>query len=330
MATVKGIYFCAQSSLDAVYGPEQLAAIARRLDIPNTLVVRENWREHRALLEDAGAIVSSWGGAILDEELLAAMPNLKIYFYGAGSIQGLMINSAWNRGIRITSAAAVNAIPVAEFVLAQTIFSLKRGWEYMQLAKADLPHVWQGDKPVQGMFGSKVGLVGFGVIARKIAELLRPFDVEVYASSLSPEEESGVAFVSTEEIFKTCDVVSLHLPSNEGTKGIIGRKLLDTMKPNSTLINTARGAIIDQPGLIEFLKARPDVFACIDVTEPEPPELGCPFFGLPNVVLTPHLAGSFGNERRRLGHFIVDEIDRYLAGQPLKGEITCEEAATLA
>lgn len=334
MGKVKGVYFCAQSSMDRVYGPAQRLEIADRLDIPDILVTRENWREHLALLERAEVIVSSWGGAILDDELLAAMPNLKMYFYGAGTIKELMTDAAWNRGIRITSAAIVNAVPVAEFVLGQTIISLKRGWEYMRLAKANASHLWHYNKPVAGMFGSKVGLVGFGSIARKTSELLRPFDVEVYASSLDTPEgfdhDLGVEFVSTEEIFRTCDVVSIHLPSNESTKGIIGRELLDTMKPGTTLINTARGAVIDQPELIEFLKIRPDVYACIDVTDPEPPEPDCPLFGLPNVVLTPHLAGSMGNECRRLGQFVLQEIDRYLAGRPLKGEITCEQAAALA
>jgi len=330
----KAVYFCAQNSMDRVYGPAQRMDIAQRLDIPDTLVTRENWREHLGLLREAEAIVSSWEGAILDDELLAAMPNLKVYFYGAGTIHELMTGAAWDRGIRITSAMSVNAVPVAEFVLGQTIVSLKRGWEYMQLAKANAAHLWHYNKPVPGMFGSKVGLVGFGAIARKTCELLQPFDVEVYASDLDipdgTDRELGVGFVSTEEIFRTCDVVSLHLPSNESTKGIIGRELLETMKQGATLINTARGAVIDQPELVEFLKTRPDVYACIDVTEPEPPEADCPLFNLPNVVLTPHLAGSMGNECRRIGQFICNEIDRYLAGRPLEGEITRELAATLA
>ena len=332
MDMVKGVYFCSPVSIERVYGAREQAAIAERLDMYEPLVTRENWRDHLGALGEAEVIVSSWSGAVLDDELLAAMPNLKMYFYGAGTIRELMTDAAWNRGIRITSAMAVNAMPVAEFVLAQTIISLKRGWEYMQLAKADSSHLWQCNKPVPGMFGSKVGLVGFGMIARKTSEFLRPFDLEVYASTLPPEPEGhpDTTFISTPEIFRTCDVVSLHLPSNGSTNGIIGRELLETMKPNATLINTARGAVINQPELIAFLKARPDVYACIDVTDPEPPEPGCPLFDLPNVVLTPHLAGSMGNECRRMGRFIIDEIDRYLAGQPLEGEISLESAATFA
>ena len=318
--------------MDLIYGPEQQAAIAQRLDIPDQLITRENWKEHLDLLAEAEVIVSSWYGGTLNEELLNAMPHLKMYFYGAGSIRWVMTEAGWERGIRITSAASINAIPVAEFVLAQIIFSLKQAWEYMSQARQIRPGVWNPIKPNKGMFGSRVGLVGFGNIARKVAELLRPFDVEVYASTLPPMPEGtpDITFTSTEEIFKTCDVISIHLPANESTHGMIGHKLLDTMKPNATLINTARGTVIRQTDLIALLQARPDIYACLDVTDPEPPEEGSPLLDLPNAILTPHLAGSAGNECRRMGDFIVEEIDRYLAGQPLKGEIAREQAAFLA
>lgn len=322
MDKVKGVYCCDHRCLGFVYGPEYRAAIARRLDISDTLVTRQNLQQHRDLLSEAEIIVSSWGGAVLDAELLAAMPRLKLYCYGAGSVHGLITDAVWERGIRITSAVALNAVPVAEFVVAQTIYSLKQGWKYMQMAKADSPDVWQFDKPVQGMYRTKVGLIGFGMIARKTAALLQHFDVEVYASSLYPDQTAGVTFISTEEIFRTCDVISLHLPLNESTTGLIGRSLLETMKPHATLINTARGAVVNQAELIEILRTRPDIHACLDVTAPEPPASDCPLFDLPNVVLTPHLAGSTGYECRRMGKFVVEEIDRYLAGQPLEGEIT--------
>ncbi len=334
MQKEKAVYFCAQSSMDRVYGPAERVAIAERLDISGTLITRENWREHLDLLKEAEAIVSSWGGAILDDELLAAMPKLEVYFYGAGTIKELMTSAAWDRGIRITNAVAANAVPVAEFCLAQIIFSLKHGWKYMQLAKADNPQLWQCNKPVPGAYRSKVGIVSMGEIARKTSRLLKPFELDVYASSSygTPElaSELGVTFTTMEEIFKTCDVVSIHLPSNERTRNLIGKELLGTMKTDSTLINTARGAVINQRELIDFLKERPDVTACIDVTEPEPPEKGCPLFDLPNVVLTPHLAGSMGGETRRLAEYMIEEIDCWLAGKPLQWEITRESAATMA
>lgn len=334
MELTKGVYFCSEASIERVYGDREKAAISERLDMYTHLITRENWREHLGALSDTEVIVSTWGGAILDEELLAAMPQLKMYFYGAGTIHELMTDAAWERGVRITNAVDANAIPVAEFCLSQILFSLKHGWKYMQIAKADNPQYWQCNKPVPGNFGSKVGIVSFGNIARKTCELLKPFDLKVVVSTNYQDtnlaQQLGVSYASSEDVFKTCDVVSLHLPSNEQTHHMIGKDLLNLMKPDSTLINTARGAIINQQEMIEFLKERPDVTACIDVTDPEPPESGCPLFELPNVVLTPHLAGSMGGETRRLAAYMIDEIDLYLTGKPLQWEISREDAAMMA
>ena len=94
------------------------------------------------------------------------------------------------------------------------------------------------------------------------------------------------------------------------------------MKPNATLINTARGAIIKESEMIEVLRKRRDLTAVLDVTDPEPPAADCQLLALPNVVVTPHIAGSMGTEINRLGRYIVDELHRYIAGQPLKWQIT--------
>jgi len=245
-----------------------------------------------------------------------------------------MTPAAWDRGIRITNAVEANAVPVAEFCLAQILFSLKHGWKYMQLAKEDHPKLWPESKPVPGNYGSKVGIISLGQIGRKTCELLKPFDLDVYAYSSRVSAETavrlGITLLSMEEIFKSCDVVSIHLPSNEETRNRIGKELLSTMKPGATLINTARGAVINQPELIEFLKERHDVTVCIDVTEPEPPEPDCPLFELPNVVLTPHLAGSMGGETRRMAEYMIQEIDRWLVDEPLRWEISREAAQTMA
>ncbi len=318
---------------DNVYSGPEGRAFEQLVDVADIRLTRDNWRQHKAVLRNVEVIISSWGGPIVDEEFLAAAPEFKLYLYGAGSIKGLMTDAAWARKIQIASACEANAVPVAEFVLSQIIFSVKCGWKYMQQAKADTPHAWL-NKPVVGMYRSKIGLVSFGQIARKTCELLKSFDVDVVVSSsyATPklEKELRIKFVSVEEIFKSCDVVSLHLPSNEKTNGLIGKELLSLLKPGATLINTARGAVINQPELIEFLKVRPDVYACIDVTDPEPPEPGCPLFTLPNVVLTPHLAGSMGQECRRLGGYMFQELERYLGGRPLQWAITRELASKIA
>lgn len=329
----KAVYFCWEQTWKDVYPRHVREDVEQRVDVADVLLTRDNWREHFDLLSEAEIVVSSWGGPILDVEFLAAAPNLKLYLYGAGSIKGLMPDVAWERGVRITSAYAANAVPVAEFVLSQIIFSLKRGWEYMRLSK-EPDHVHWQNKPVTGMCGARIGIVSLGQIGRKTCELLKAFDVEVFASSSYAssglERQLGITFVSMEDIFRTCDVISIHLPANEKTAGMVNRELLSLMKPESTLINTARGSVINQPELIQFLRERPDVTACLDVTDPEPPEPGCPLFDLPNVVLTPHLAGTMGKECSRLGSYMVRELDRYMAGLPLNWEVTRSLAGKVA
>lgn len=320
--------------MERVYPLDKQKEISARFNMYTTLVTRENWREHLDALSETEIIVSSWGGPILDNELLAVMPKLKIYFYGAGTIQGLMPPVAWEKGIRVTNAVTANAIPVAEFCLSQILFSLKHGWKYMQLAKTDNPQLWQCDKPVPGNFDSKVGLISLGQIARKTCELLKVFDLEVLVATNYPDdllaEELNISFVSIEEIFKSCDVISLHLPGNDKNRNRIGKQLLESMKQDSTLINTARGSVVNQAELIEFLKERTDVTACIDVTEPEPPSTDCRLFALPNVVLTPHLAGSMGKETLRMTQYIIEEMDRYIADEPLLHEIKREALESIA
>jgi len=140
----------------------------------------------------------------------------------------------------------------------------------------------------------------------------------------------GVELVSLEELFRQSDVVSLHAPLLEETKNMITKELLATMKQGATFINTARGKLINEKELVEVLRARPDLFALLDVTAPEPPEKGSPLFTLPNVVLTPHIAGSINNECRRMGRLMIEETERYLKGQALRWRITPQMALITA
>ena len=125
-------------------------------------------------------------------------------------------------------------------------------------------------------------------------------------------------------------MISLHTPELPETLGMISGELIAAMKPGATFINTARGAVVREKELIAVLSRRPDLTAVLDVTDPEPPAPDSPLLTLPNVVLTPHIAGSMGREIQRLGRYMVEELQRYLAGEPLRWHITRELAAKLA
>ena len=125
--------------------------------------------------------------------------------------------------------------------------------------------------------------------------------------------------VSLEEIFARSEVVSLHTPLLEETRGMITGDHFRLMRENASFINTARGALVRENEMIQVLRERPDIFAVLDVTSPEPPEDDSPLWTLSNVFMTPHVSGSRGREGLRLGHFVVEELRRYLNGEPLKG-----------
>ncbi len=327
---LKGIYLLNNDAYHKIYGPSEQEEIQQLVHIYAPPQTRESIAEDPSVLAEADVIFSGWGMAVLDEEFLAAAPNLKAVFYGAGTIRYFAIDAAWDRGITITSSYAANAVPTAEFALSQILFCLKRGWHFALTVKRE--GKYPPREAVPGAYGSTVGIITLGMIGRLVVELLKPFDVNViaYTSSEQKAAELGVERVSLEDLFRRSDVVSLHTPWLEQTEGMITGAHLASMKPNVSFINTARGAVVREQEMIQVLEQRPDLYAILDVTYPEPPEPESPLYTLPNAVLTPHIAGSLDQECQRMGRIAVDECKRYLNGEPLLWSISREQVASLA
>jgi phosphoglycerate dehydrogenase-like enzyme len=319
-------------ALEKIYGEEERAAVAGLADVYAPFQTGNSVAKNPGVLAEAEVILSGWGAPAMDGGFLAAAPNLRVVLYGAGSIRRVATPAFWERDLRITSAYAANAVPVSEYALTVILFSLKRGWHFAFSAQREKALPRQGQVP--GAYGSTVGLVSLGMVGRLVRERLRPFDLRVvaYDPFVTPEEAHvlGVDLMSLEDLFASSDVVSLHVPLLPETEGMILGSHLASMKRNATLINTSRGAVVREAEMVEVLGERPDLWAVLDVTHPEPPEPDSRLFDLPNVVLTPHIAGSLGNECRRMGRLVVDELRRYVAGEPLKLEITRERAALMA
>lgn len=330
---MKGIYILDPHPYKVIYGPQEREDISKLIDIYAPPQTRETIKNNPEVLRDADVIMSGWGGPKMDEDFLAAAPNVKALFYGAGSVKGLVSDAAWERGIIITSAYAANAVPVAEYTLSQILFCLKRGWQMAMMIKRDgaYPH----PRPtVPGAYRTTVGIVSLGMIGRKVCELLKNFDMKVIAydpfASAQDAAELGVELCSLDELFARSDVVSLHTPWLKETEGMITGAHFESMKEGATFINTSRGAVVNEPQMIDVFNKRPDLFAVLDVTYPEPPQPGSPLYTMPNVILTPHIAGSMDLECNRLGRYMVEELQRYLNGEPLKWNITKERAAIMA
>ena len=167
-----------------------------------------------------------------------------------------------------------------------------------------------------------------------VCEFLKNLDVEVLAYdpfySSGKASDLGVSLVSLEDLFKESDVVSLHTPWLPETERMIKGEHFRLMKHGASFINTARGAIVDEVEMIDVLRERSDITAVLDVTYPEPPVPTSPLFSLENVFLTPHIAGSLNEECRRMGHYAVDELERYLKGEKLMYGISREQFMNMA
>lgn len=329
---MKAVYFLDEDAFDDIYGPREKKEIQARLEIEEPLITRESYATTDRVWYGVETILSGWGMVAMDKVFLRRFPDLELILYGAGTVQALVTPEFWDRNIRITSAYGANAVPVAEFTLSQILFSLKHGWRHVRDIRLQ-KRLTKGHRPPGG-YGSTVGLISLGMVGQLVAQKLQSFDLNViaYDPFLNPDDAAkwNVTLCSLEEIFARADVVSCHSPWTKQTERMIRGRHFAMMKPHATFINTARGAVIAENEMIEMLHERPDLFALLDVTHPEPPAEGSPLYTLENVVLTPHLAGSLGRECRRMGSYMIEELDRYLAGQPLRYGITQAKSAVLA
>lgn len=216
--------------------------------------------------------------------------------------------------------AAANARPVAEYTLAAILFAGKNvlgsARRYRELRAA---HDWREELDGWGNHGRTVGIVGASRTGRRVLELLRPFDFEVLL--YDPYLESAAATrlgaepVPLDELCARSGIVSVHAPELPATRRLIGAAQLAAMPDGSTLINTARGSLIDEPALVaELVRGR--LHAVLDVTDPEVAPVSSPLYDLPNVLLTPHIAGSLGNELHRMADHALDELERFASGRP--------------
>ncbi|MEU8825596.1 hydroxyacid dehydrogenase [Streptomyces sp. NPDC048636] len=264
-------------------------------------------------------LITGWGCEPLTAGVLDGLPKLRAVLHAAGSVKGHITPACWERGLLVSSAAAANALPVAEFTLATILLAGKDALRLRALYAAEHRFPSPARTAHIGSFRRRVGIVGASRIGRRVIELLRPFDLEVavYDPHLTaPEAEAlGVRALPLDELVATSEVLSLHAPALPATRHLLDARALGSMPDGTTLINTARGALVDTDALVAELSTG-RISAVLDVTEPEPLPPGSPLFTLPNVLLTPHIAGALGRELERLGMAVTDEVERLMAGAP--------------
>ncbi len=311
-----------------VYSEASCARIKGLVNLIGTVTPADDWRQQPDLMARAEIILTSWGAPVMDEEFLAATPRLRAVFYAAGTVRYCLTEAVWQRPVKILTARATNAIPTAEFAVSMILLNLKRTWHYVRLAREQ--RTFPRERPMPGIYRSTVGLISYGNVGRLVRNYLRAHHVEVivYDPYVSPAEAARekITLVSLDELFVQADVVSVHTPLLPETHCLVTGEHFSRLRSGAAFINTARGAIVDEAALIAAARTRTDLQFVLDVATTEPPPADSPLYVLPNVLLTPHIAGSGGREYQRLGEAMVDELERYVSGRPLQCELTPELA----
>jgi phosphoglycerate dehydrogenase-like enzyme len=319
----------------AVLDAGAMAALRQVCDLAPGPVLDDLTTERaRTVLRDVEVLVTGWGCPPLDAAVLAAAPQLRAVVHAAGSVRGHITRECWDRGIEVSSAATANALPVAEYTIAMILLTGKRVLERARDFRATRSRDDLLDVPPDvGNFGRTVGILSASLIGRRVIELLRPYDFRVLLHDpyVTDDEAAalGVTAVGISELFARSDVVSVHTPLLPETRGLVSRELIGGMRPDAVLINTARGAVVDQDALADAAMAG-RVRAVLDVTDPEILPPGHPLWRSDNVLITPHLAGSQGNEWRRLANLAVTEVGRWAAGVGFAYPVQRERLGRLA
>jgi phosphoglycerate dehydrogenase-like enzyme len=279
-------------------------------------------------------VVTGWGTPRFTDDVLAAAGNLKLIAHSAGSIKTLLPPAVFERGIAVSHAAGAIAPAVAEMTILLILLSLRQVQTLDRQMKAGGD--WAAGKTLglgRELAGSRVGVVGAGYTGRCVIKLLTAHAAEVwvYDSYLSAEQAAalGVRMTALDELLVGCPIVTLQAPPTNETYHMIGVRELGLLQDGAIFINTARSHLIDQEALLAELRSG-RIQAALDVFDQEPLPPDHPFRRLENVILTPHVAGATRQARLRQGQTTVEEIKRFLAGEPLRYQVIGAMLETMA
>jgi phosphoglycerate dehydrogenase-like enzyme len=297
--------------------------------------------ELATLIPGYDCLLGGWGTPRFTDQVLAAADRLQLYMHSAGSIKGALPPAVFDQGIVVTHGAGAIATGVADMCVCLIWMMLRQPHKMDSALKAGKP--WNESKEAaiglapgalgREMFGQRIGVLGAGHTGRRFIKLVRAMDCEVwvYDPYLSQERaaELGVRKAEMDELLSGCPIVSCHLPTTDETHHMIGARELALLQDGAILTNTARSWVMDQDALLAELQ-RGRIQAGLDIFDQEPLPEDSPFRALDNVILTPHVAGGTVEARYRQGQFMIDEMRRFLANEPLQFRVTKAMLATMA
>lgn len=287
-----------------------------------------DWTDHPATAPHevvdrlAGATIAITNKVPLRAEHIARLPKLEMVAVAATGTDNVDLAACRERGIAVANIRNYSVVAVPEHAFA-LMLALRRN---LVAYRADVEAGrWQQstrfcllDHPIVDLAGSRLGIIGYGALGKKVAQIGRAFGMKVSVMTRTRPDDSEVEAIPLDELLRTSDVVSLHLPLNEQTRHLIGAQELALMKKTALLINTARGGLVDEQALADALRAGAIGGAGFDVLSKEPPEPGNPLLQLhlPNFILTPHVAWASAGAMQTLADMLVDNIEAWAAGAP--------------
>lgn len=302
--------------IDRVYTAAQQKQLAELTALYPEIISTENFNEHVENLRDLDVIFSTWGMPELSGEQIDQFPNLKAVLYAGGATRNFR-GPFLERGIKVCSATAANAIPVAEFSLAQVLLA---GAGFFRSSRECVDHhhsMMCNSFRGFGNYKHRVSILGNGTISNRLQEHLTHHDLNVVVVPSRVENRT----VSLEEAFSTSMAVVNLFPDRDDNVGIFNEPLFRSMISSAVFINVGRGRQVNEADLIQVMKDRPDLTALLDVQYPEPPEDGSELYTVPNILLSPHIAGSKAAELSRMSDYMIDDFLRLQKREPLQHEV---------
>lgn len=276
--------------------------------------------EIKDVLNNAGYMVC-YPHVKMDDAFYRAAPNLKLVQLLSAGYDNVDLEAARRARVPVSNNGGANAISVAEHALMLMLTVARKViWQHRSVAAGR----WRGNGPAPQMFelfNKTLGIVGLGAIGKKVARLAQAFGMRIQyydIKRLSEAEEDalGVRFRLLRELLRSSDFVSLNVPLNESTRGMIGAAELALMKPTAILVNTCRGPVVDEAALYRALSAGKLFGAGLDVFDQEPPPSDSPLLKLDNVVLTAHFAGPTSDNHVARFRNAFDNVQRVHRGEP--------------
>jgi phosphoglycerate dehydrogenase-like enzyme len=309
------------------YFPQELLDRLRKIGvvIENDSSEKFSQKEFAEIIKDIDICVTHWDSPCFDKKVLKNAHRLKLIAHAAGSVAKFITDDVYKKGITVCSANKLMAKYVAESVLSYTLSALKRIPAYDSAMKRG--ELWPEAGGYNSLFDSKIGLVGLGTVGSYFIDLLKPFTAEIriydpYVSEDFFSQHDNICVCELDEVLRWADIVSLHAAKTPETYHMIDEEKLSLIKNGALLVNTARGAVIDEQALTnELVSGR--ISAVLDVYEEEPLPIDSRLRGLENVILLPHKAAAPCREQMTI--VMIDEIERFLRGRDLEYTIPYEK-----